>query len=207
MTQGGISSHTSELADEPNVLLLGDAYIRGSMAGYIWEKHAPAIRILKSGAEAYWPRESSEPNYWETPNLQFSPFGIGTLAAGVVQVLGPKVVAVPGGHSIGGFTGFARRYSNAIKLEQQHRERLAAVWMDETAQKLLNVLDRETSIRWENLPHRAESDWSEAARAAALLVGANLCEVSPTRIRLNEYGDRLLAELSSDDPVDAEVEH
>jgi hypothetical protein len=206
MTQGEISSHTSELADEPNDLLLSEAYISASMAGSVWGKVVPAIRILKSGAGAYWPRESSEHTYWQTPNLQFSPFGIGTLGAGVVQV-GARNVAVPGAHSVGSFTGFARRYSNVIKVEQQHRERLAAVWLDETAQKLLNVLDRETSIRWENLPHRAESDWSEAARAAALLVGANLCEVSPTRIRLNEYGDRLLAELFSDDPVAAEVEH
>ena len=81
-----------------------------------------------------------------------------------------------------------------MKLERQHRERLAAVSLDPTAQKLLHALDRETSIRWEDLPDRAEGDWSEASRSAALLAGANLCEVSPTRIRLNEYGDKMLAE-------------
>ena len=205
MTQGKISSHTSEIADEPNSLRAGNVYLRGAIAGYVWED-VPAIRILKSGVESYWRRESSEHTYWQLPNLQFSPFGVGELGAGVAPAVDRNVtvLAAYGGVS---FTGFARHYSNPIKIEQQHRERLAAVWMDETAQKLLNVLDRETSIRWENLPDRTESDWSEAARAAALLVGANLCEVSPTRIRLNEYGDRLLAEWSSDGPVVAAVEH
>ena len=89
-----------------------------------------------------------------------------------------------------------RELLDLSKLHRQRQERLAAVCLDRHAQNLLNALDRETSIRWEDLPHRADSDWSEASRAAALLVGANLCEVSPTRIRLSEYGDKLLAESS-----------
>ena len=95
-----------------------------------------------------------------------------------------------------GYFALIRRLVGVMKLERQHRERLAAVSLDPNAQKLLSALDRETSIRWEDLPDRAEGDWSEASRSAALLVGANLCEVSPTRIRLNEYGDKLLAESS-----------
>ena len=83
-----------------------------------------------------------------------------------------------------------------IKLERQRREREAGVWLDPVAPKLLSALNSETSIRWEDIPDRAECEWSEAMRAAALLVGANLCEVSPTRIRLSEYGDKTLAESS-----------
>ena len=94
------------------------------------------------------------------------------------------------------FPSFVLRYADLLKLERQHRERLAAVALDEPAQKLLNALDQETSIRWEDLLEKTEGDWAVASRSAALLVSANLCEVSPTRIRLNEYGDKLLAESS-----------
>ena len=103
------------------------------------------------------------------------------------------------------FLAFASRIKSLLKLERQHRERLAGVSLDPAAQKLLSALDRETSIRWEELPDKVESGWSEASRSAALLVGANLCEVSPTRIRLNEYGDKLLAESSPPDKADLEV--
>lgn len=94
------------------------------------------------------------------------------------------------------FSLLASRFSELIKLERQHRERLAGVRLDPIAQRLLIALDQKTSIRWEDISDTAECDWSEAARAAAVLVGANLCEVSPTRIRLSEYGDKLLAESS-----------
>ncbi len=90
----------------------------------------------------------------------------------------------------------ASQFDNLPKLERQHRERLAAVSLDEAAKRLLNTLNRETSIKWDDLPEKADCDWSEASRAAALLARANLCEVSPTRIRLSEYGDKLLAEES-----------
>ena len=103
------------------------------------------------------------------------------------------------------YLAFATRLKDLLKLERQHRERLAGVSLDPTAQKLLCALDRETSIRWEDIPEKAESDWSEASRSAALLVGANLCEVSPTRIRLNEYGDKLLAESSPTGKANVEV--
>ena len=92
-----------------------------------------------------------------------------------------------------------------IKLERQRREREAGVWLDPVAPNLLSVLNRETSIRWEDVPDRAECEWSEATRAAALLVGANLCEVSPTRIRLSEYGAKLLAESSLTEQANNEV--
>ena len=95
-----------------------------------------------------------------------------------------------------GILSFGNRLAGLMKLERQHRERLAAVSLDPSAQKLLSALDRETSIMWEDLPDRAECDWTEASRSAVLLAGANLCEASPTRIRLSEYGDKLLAESS-----------
>ena len=89
-----------------------------------------------------------------------------------------------------------RRLADLQKLERQHQERLAGVALDAVAQRLLNSLDRETSIKWEDLPIQADGDWSEVCRSAALLAGANLCEVSPTRLRLNEGGDKLLSESS-----------
>ena len=91
------------------------------------------------------------------------------------------------------------------KLRRQHQELLAAVSLDPVAQRLLSILDRETSIRWEDLPDRVESNWGESSRAAALLAGANLCEASATRIRLNEYGDRMMAESSLVGQTHAEV--
>lgn len=103
------------------------------------------------------------------------------------------------------FLAFARRTEGLVKLERQHRERLAAVALDTGAKTLLSALDRETSIRWEDLPDRAGGDWSEASRSAALLAGANLCDVSPTRIRLNEHGDKLLAESSQAGEAESEV--
>ena len=48
----------------------------------------------------------------------------------------------------------ARQFDNLPKLERQHRERLAAVALDPAAKKLLNALDRETSVKWEDLPDK-----------------------------------------------------
>ena len=101
-------------------------------------------------------------------------------------------------------TNLANGLGELSKLQRQHGERLAAVFLDQPALNLLNALDREISIRWENLPDRTKSDWSETSRAAALLAGANLCEVSPTRIRLSEYGNKLLAESTPIEPLSLE---
>ena len=103
------------------------------------------------------------------------------------------------------FPSFVLRVAELLKLERQHRERLAAVTLDESAQKLLNALDQETSIRWEDLLEKTEDDWGVASRSAALLVAANLCEVSPTRIRLNEYGDKLLADSLLESQAPSEI--
>ena len=88
---------------------------------------------------------------------------------------------------------FVQRLLPLMKLYRQQRERLAAVSLDPVAKRLLDTLDKETSIKWEDIPEKADADWSEASRAASMLALANLCEASPTRIRLSEYGDKMLA--------------
>ena len=103
-----------------------------------------------------------------------------------------------------GLLDLANELGEPSKSQRQHRERLAAVCLDEHARKLLHALDKETSIRWENLPDRVESDWSDASKAAALLAGAHLCEAGPNRIRISEYGDQLLAESPAIEPMSLE---
>ena len=103
-----------------------------------------------------------------------------------------------------GYPKLTGGFQELAKMLRQHEERLAAVCLDEHARKLLHVLNKETSIRWENLPDRVESDWSDAARAAALLAGANLCEAGPNRIRISEYGDQLLAASPAIEPMSLE---
>lgn len=94
------------------------------------------------------------------------------------------------------FLPWFSRMAELRKLEERSRERLAGVWLDEGAQRLLGVLDRETSVPWEDLPQKTGSEWSEVCRSVGRLAGANLCEVSSTRFRLSDYGDELLSELS-----------
>ena len=112
---------------------------------------------------------------------------------GVYQDMNP--IPIDYGHV--NYWALASKVANLLKLERQHRERVAAVALDPAAKKLLNALDRETSVKWDDLPDKADGNWSDASRAAALLARANLCEVSPTRIRISEYGDKLLAEESA----------
>lgn len=92
---------------------------------------------------------------------------------------------------------FVTRLFEVQKHEGQHRERLAALALDEHAKKLLDVLDQETSIKWDELQEVVDGEWSDVARSVAILAAAHLCETSPTRMRLSEYGDNWLAEASS----------
>lgn len=131
-------------------------------------------------------------NSLHQPNVQSDPDLL--LRWGVYQ--GMNTMPIDYGHV--NYRAFASRFMELLKLERQHRERVAAVALDPAAQELMNALNRETSIKWDDLPDKADCDWSEASRAAALLAGANLCDVSPTRIRLSEYGDKLLAEESAE---------
>ena len=103
-----------------------------------------------------------------------------------------------------GFPNLSNGLAELSKSQRQHGERLAAVLLDQPALNLLYALDRETSIRWENLPDRTKSDWSDASRAAALLAGAHLCEAGPNRIRLSEYGNKLLTEQTPVEPLSLE---
>lgn len=79
------------------------------------------------------------------------------------------------------------------KQERQNQERLAAVYLDPTARQVLDALNRKTSIKWENLFAEVEGEPHDILRSVVLLAGANLCEASPTRLRLSEHGDKLLA--------------
>lgn len=90
-------------------------------------------------------------------------------------------------------SALARWVVEVQKLERQHQEHLAAVYLDPTAQQLIDALDRKTSIRWEDLPNMVEGELHDVLRSVVLLAGANVCEASPTRLRLSEYGDKLLA--------------
>ena len=90
-------------------------------------------------------------------------------------------------------SALARWVVEVQKLERQNQERLAAVYLDPTAQQLIDALDRKTAIRWEDLPNMVEGKPHDILRSVVLLAGANLCEASSTRLRLSEYGDKLLA--------------
>ncbi len=103
------------------------------------------------------------------------------------------------------FSAFARWVAGLQKLERQNRDRLAAVYMNPTARQLLDALDRKTSIKWENLLDEVEGDSPDVLRSVVLLAGANLCDASPTRLRLSEYGDKLLAESSAAEQANSEV--
>ena len=77
-------------------------------------------------------------------------------------------------------------------LQRQNGDRLAAVYLDATAPRLLDALGRMASIRWEALPDAVDGGWDDVLRSVALLSGADLCEASPTGLRLSEHGKELL---------------
>ena len=82
------------------------------------------------------------------------------------------------------FSALARWVIEVQKLERQNQERLAAVYLDPTAQQLIDALDRKTSIRWEDLPNMVEGKPHDVLRSVVLLAGANLCEASPPGLGL-----------------------
>ncbi len=104
-----------------------------------------------------------------------------------------------------GYLALVSRFSDLLKLERQIKERTAAVSLNSGALQLMDALDKETSIRWEDLPERSGGDWMEACRAATLLAGANLCDASPTRLRLTEHGHRMLGGAELSERMDSEV--
>ena len=106
------------------------------------------------------------------------------------------------------FRPFVRRIMavhESQELQKQQGARLAAVSLDATAPKLLDALNRKTSIRWGDLPNVVEGEWEDVLRSVVLLSGANLCEASPTRLRLSEHGERLLADGPTSTSGDADL--
>ncbi len=83
------------------------------------------------------------------------------------------------------------------KLEQQRSERLADVNLDRAAMTILELLDRETSVKWSGLSKETGLDWPGICRGISLLSSAGLCESGSKRVRLSEIGDRLLSYHSS----------
>ena len=79
-------------------------------------------------------------------------------------------------------------------LTGAQRNRVAGAALDRAARDIFAHLDRETSLKWEDLNQITNTNWPDAARAAALLVWANLCQPGPTRIRLTETGISILNE-------------
>ncbi len=78
-------------------------------------------------------------------------------------------------------------------MQGQNGDSLAAVYLDVTAARLLDALNRMTSIRWGDLPDVVDGGWDDALRSVALLSRADLCDASSTSLRLSEHGERLLA--------------
>ena len=144
--------------------------------------------------------ETSSSGYLDQP-VSLSHF---SLRWGVFKNSGSDV-EVPVVFGQGDLSALARWVVEVQKLERQKQERLAAVYLDPTAQQLIDALDRKTSIRWEDLPNMVEGKQHDILRSVVLLAGANLCEASPTRLRLSEYGDKLLSESSMNEQASSEV--
>lgn len=102
-----------------------------------------------------------------------------------------KVTSVSSG--IEEYEPFVRRLEEINKIERQRQNSLAGAMLDESAKKILDVLDKSTSIKWEDLAAKSDLSWHDIARGVAFLSSANLCEPEFARLRLTESGERLLA--------------
>lgn len=79
-------------------------------------------------------------------------------------------------------------------LTNAQRNRIAGAALDEAARAIVAYLDRETSLKWEQLDEITNTNWPDTARAVALLVWADLCQPGPKRLRLTETGISILDE-------------
>jgi len=95
------------------------------------------------------------------------------------------------------FRKFVDSVTELLSLRRRRQEWLAAVNLDPQALKMLNKLDRATSIPWKDVQKEVELDWSDTCRAIALLANAALCDAGVSRLRLSARGDQLLAGMSS----------
>ena len=87
---------------------------------------------------------------------------------------------------------------------------MGAVQLNPTARKLFAALDRETSIRWEDLPDRCGEDWTAICKAVAVLSRAGLCEADQ-RLRISVHGIEstrwLRGVVAVEPPADSAVYH
>lgn len=83
---------------------------------------------------------------------------------------------------------------NLIKYERQRRDRIAGIAVDESARRVLEVLNEHTSVRWQDLDKQTDLDWPELCRGISILASADMCEAGSLRVRLSEFADRILTE-------------
>lgn len=96
-------------------------------------------------------------------------------------------------YGIGYPTLIAQRLGSLRKLEWHIQDRIASVAFDEAATKILQLLDRETSLRWEELSRQSELEWPDVCRGLSILASAQMCDVGSARVRISEVGDRMLS--------------
>jgi hypothetical protein len=150
-------------------------------AGVAQDSEARIIRHvfpMKLIAETPWYQDQLEEGLFAWATLRKKPDSdiISVMASGTYQL------------------GVAQRAIQRLaKWEQRRRDRIASVYLDEDSIKMLKLLGRETSIRWDKLTEMAGLQPSDTLRVVALLANAELCEVGPLRLRLSDAGDLILS--------------
>ncbi len=98
------------------------------------------------------------------------------------------------------FAGSYSHWLNAWKFnageqaDRLQRNRVAEVASDQMALQVLDLLDQNTSMRWEDLAEQTKMSWADVCRSVAFLTRAGICEPGPVRVRLSRKGALLLAE-------------
>ena len=90
-----------------------------------------------------------------------------------------------------------REDAPARELDKIQRDRIAEVATDHMARRILDLLDLNTSIRWEDLAEQTGMAWPDVCRSVAFLTRAGICEAGPVRVRLSQLGAILVAEPRS----------
>ncbi len=80
------------------------------------------------------------------------------------------------------------------KIQRKYRERVAGVFTDANALTALDLLNRETSVRWEDLESKMGLACFEVCRSISLLAAAEMCDVGHSRVRISAIADRILLE-------------
>jgi len=92
------------------------------------------------------------------------------------------------------FRVFFDKVTELMKLQRRRQDHLAGVNLDSSARRLLELLDRQTSLRWDALKDRLDLQWDDICRAVALLASADLCEPGPSRLRLTDTAVKVLSQ-------------